>query len=83
MAAVLVRDLSSEEHRALKARAAKNGRSISAEIRAIVHEAVLPEDRLKLGTALAEFGKKYAREISQIDFDALRDKTPAGGVSFE
>ena len=83
MAAVLVRDFSTEEHRALKLRAKKNGRSLGAEIRAIVREAVLPEQRLNLATALEEFGRRYREELSQIDFDSLRDKTPAVGASFD
>jgi antitoxin FitA len=83
LAAVLVRDLTVEEHRALKVRAKKNGRSMSAEVRAIVREVVLPEPGLNLVTALQEFGKKYRKELSQIDFDSLRDKTPAVGANFD
>lgn len=79
MAAVLVRDLSPEEHRALKIRAMKNGRSLSAEICAIVHDAVLPEERLRLGTAIHELAMKYGG----IELEIERDQTPGGQVSFE
>ena len=83
MAAVLIRELSAEEHRALKIRAKANGRSMSAEVRAIVREAVLPEERPNLATALAEFGKRYRKELSQIDFDNLRDKSEIEPAVFE
>jgi len=42
MAQVLVRNLPDEAHRALRLRAAKNGRSTAAELRHIVMETVLP-----------------------------------------
>jgi plasmid stability protein len=80
MAAVTIRNLPDETHRALKLRAKAKGRSTEAEIRAILEEAVRPEE--KLGTALAEIGKKYAKELAMIDFDALRDKSPARYVDF-
>jgi len=40
MAAVTIRNLSPEAHRALKLRARGNGRSMEAEIREILHAAV-------------------------------------------
>ncbi len=83
MTALLVRDLSAEEHQALKVRAKKNGRSMSAEVRAIVRETVLPETRLNLVTALQEFGRKYRKELSQIDFDSLRDSSEIEPAVFE
>ena len=54
MAAVTIRNLSDEAHRALKVRAAQHNRSAEAEMRAILEAAVLPEGRLRLGTALSE-----------------------------
>jgi plasmid stability protein len=42
VAQVLVRNLPDEVHRALRVRAANNGRSAAAELRHIVMEAVLP-----------------------------------------
>jgi plasmid stability protein len=50
MAAVTVRNLSDETHRALKKRTAEHGRSTEAEIRAILEDAVKPHEPLKLGT---------------------------------
>ena len=49
MAAVTVRNLPEETHRALKLRAARNGRSTEAEIRVILEEAVRPEGRIERG----------------------------------
>lgn len=43
MATLTIRNLSDEVHRALKARAIQNGRSMEAEMRAILEAAVLPE----------------------------------------
>lgn len=79
MPTVLVRDLSIETHRALKQRAAKNGKSTQAEIRVILDEAVRPEAKAGLGTRLAEIGRKYGGW----DLDIQRDKTPAEPVVFE
>ena len=52
MAAVTIRNLSDEVHRAIKVRAASHNRSAEAEIRDILESAVLPKKRLKLGSAL-------------------------------
>lgn len=82
MPAVTIRNLSEETHRALKVRARQHGRSTEAEIRAILDEAVLPDERVKLGTLLAELG----REIGFRDEDLVyfeRDKTLAEPISFE
>jgi antitoxin FitA len=69
MAAVTIRNLSDEAHRALKIRAAKNNRSTEAEMRAILEGAALAGGRVGLGTALAEIGKKH--DITNADVEAL------------
>lgn len=69
MAAVTIRNLSEEAHRALKIRAAQHNRSTEAEIRAILEQAVRPEGRLRLGTALAEMSRKIG--VTNADVDAL------------
>ena len=79
MAAVTVRNIPEETHRALRMRAAKHGRSTEAEIRAILEEAVKPEGRLKIGSALAAIG----RHFGGVTLDLARDQTPARGASFE
>ena len=79
MASDTVRNLPDETHRALRVRAAMNGLSTEAEIRAILENAVRPESRVKLGSLLAEIG----REAGGVDLEVERDKTPAEPVSFE
>lgn len=84
MAAVTIRNLSDEAHRALKLRAAQHDRSTEAEMRAILEAAVRPEGRLRLGTALAAIGQKHA--VTQADVTALeqvRDPRPAEPLGFE
>ena len=84
MAAVTIRNLSEEAHRALKVRAAQHNRSTEAEMRAILEAAVRPEGRLLLGTALSEIGKKYG--LTNADIEALeqvRDTRPAEPINLE
>ena len=73
MPAIVVRKLSLETHRALQARAAGHGRSTEAEVRAILDEAVSHANRVKLGSALAAF----ARRFGGLELPDIRDKTPA------
>lgn len=78
MAAVTIRNIPEEVHRALKARAAQRNRSAEAEMRAILEAAVRPEGRLRLGTALREIGRKHAIDRSDIDaVERVLDKRPA------
>jgi len=78
MAAIVVRNLSPETHRALQARAARHGRSTEAEARIILDEAVRPVTRIKLGSALAGL----AQQLGGLDLDIWRDKTPAEPITF-
>lgn len=78
MAAVTIRNLSDEAHRALKLQAAQHNRSAEAEMRAILEAAVRPETRLRLGTALFKIAQKHG--VSRADIEAieqLRDTRPA------
>jgi plasmid stability protein len=79
MAAVTIRNLPPETHRALRVRAAQHGRSTEAEIRDILEEAVRPQDRVRLGSLLAQIG----REAGGVDLDIGRDNTPVKPMSFE
>jgi plasmid stability protein len=79
MAALTVRNLPEETHRALRLRAAQHGRSTEAEVRIILEEAVRPEGRTKIGSALAAFGQR----MGGVDFNAARDETPPRAASFE
>ncbi len=78
MAAVTIRKIPDETHRALKHRAALHGKSTEAEIRAILEEAVRPEEHFKLGSALAALGRRFGG----IDLDITRDQTPARAADF-
>ncbi len=71
MAAVTIRGLSDEAHRALRVRAARHGRSTEAEIRSILEEAALPKERVKLGSLLADIGRRYG----SAELDITRDKS--------
>jgi len=79
MAAVTIRNLPKETHRALKLRAAQHGRSTEAEIRDILEEAVRPKGRLKIGSELAAFGRRFGG----IDLEIERDQTPTDPAKFE
>ena len=88
MAAVTIRNLPDETHRAIKVRAAQNYRSAEAEMRAILEGAVMPDGRLRLGNASWEIGRKYG--VTNADVDALnlsiemvRDKRPAEPMRFD
>ena len=78
MAAVTIRNLSDETHRALKQRAAQHGRSTEAEIRSILEEAIRPAERIKLGSELAALAKKYGG----FDLEIERDRSPVRYADF-
>lgn len=79
MPAVTVRNVPEEIHRALKVRAAHNGRSTEAEIRVILEEAVAPKTRLKIGSELAAFGRRYGG----IELNYKRDRRPIEPAEFK
>ena len=79
-----VRNVPDEVHRALRVRAAKHGWSTEAEVRDILEHAVKHEGRVKLGSLLAEIGRKAKLTDEEFAiFEQVRDKTPAQPVSFE
>ena len=84
MPILTVRNLPDEVHRALRARAAQRGRSMEAEVRAILEAAVVPRERQKMGSLLEALG----REIQMTDeelaiFEGVRDRTPTEPPTFE
>ncbi|MGO9318635.1 MAG: FitA-like ribbon-helix-helix domain-containing protein [Terracidiphilus sp.] len=79
MSAVTVRNLPEAVHRALKLRAARNARSTEAEIRVILEEAVLPRTRIRIGSELAAFGRRYGG----IELNYKRDRRPIEAAKFE
>lgn len=85
MAAITIRNLSDETHRALKLRAAQHGRSTEAEIRDILESAAKPEGRIKLGSLLAEIGREARlsnEERAAFEAAVERDKTPVEPIGF-
>jgi plasmid stability protein len=84
VAAVTIRNLSDEAHRAFKVRAAQHKRRTEAEIRAILEAAVRPEGRLRIGAALAQMSRQIG--LTNADVEALeqaRDSRPAEPVRLE
>jgi plasmid stability protein len=78
MAAVTVRNIPEKTHRALKLRAARNGRSTEAEIRRILEDAVSGKTAAGLGSQLAAFGRRYGG----IELNIKRDPRPAEPADF-
>jgi plasmid stability protein len=84
MAMLTVRNISDEVHRALRARAARRGHSMEAEVRQILESAVSPQGRLKLGSLLADVGRRAKlTDEEAAAFERIRDKAPAPPPSFE
>ncbi|EGF90500.1 putative plasmid stability protein y4jJ [Asticcacaulis biprosthecium C19] len=84
MAAVTIRNLPDETHRALKIRAATNGRSTEAEIRAILEAAAHPQERLRLGTALHDLTRRIGLTDDEVATIAQRrDGNPAEPMRLE
>jgi len=84
MAMLTVRNLPEEVHRALRVRAAVHGRSTEAEVRAILEEAVKPEGRVKLGSLLADIGRRIKlTDEESAALGKVRNKKPARPVNFE
>jgi plasmid stability protein len=77
VAAVTVRNLPEETRRALKVRAAQNGRSTEAEIRDILQAAVRPV--VGIGAALAAIG----RSAGGVELDLRRKRSPVKPARFD
>lgn len=84
MAMLTVRNVPAEVHRALRVRAAQHGHSMEAEVREILESTLAPEGRVKLGSLLADIGRraKLSREEFEV-FEQMRDKSPNRSLSFE
>jgi len=84
MAMLTVRNLPAEVHRALRVRAAQHGHSMEAEVREILESTVAPEGRVKLGSLLADIGRRAKLTNEEFEvFEQVRDKTPIRPVNFE
>jgi len=76
MAAITVRNLPDETHRALKARARANGRSTEAEIRAILVDVTAPVFEIRLGSLLADIGRDAGGEGLVVERDVTDSEPP-------
>ena len=84
MAMLTVRNISNEVHRALRVRAAQHGHSMEAEVREILESTVSPAGRVKLGSLLADMGRRAKLTDEEFAvFAQVRDKAPARPVNFE
>ena len=84
MASLTIRNLPDDVHRALRVRAARNGNSTEAEVRAILKQSVKPDGRVKLGSILAEIGREVKLTDEEFKLiEQVRDKSPARYTSFE
>jgi plasmid stability protein len=84
MAAVTIRNLPEETHRALRVRAAEHGRSTEAEIRDILEKAARPEGRIKLGSLLVAIGREAGLTNKDVEvIQRRRDQTAAEPMTFE
>ncbi len=80
---VTIRNLSDEVHRAIRQRAAGNERSIEAEMRAILTDAVQPAERIKLGSLLfAGISEENRLTDDERETYFGRDRTPTEPVEF-
>ena len=84
MAMLTVRNITDEVHRALRVRAAQRGHSMEAEVREILASAVNPKGRVKLGSLLADMGKRAKLSDDEFAiFEQVRSKAPSRPVNFE
>ncbi|HSV61356.1 MAG TPA: Arc family DNA-binding protein [Variovorax sp.] len=83
MPMLTVRNLPDEVHRALRVRASMHGRSTEAEVRAILEDAVKPEGRVKLGSLLADLGRRAKLTDEELAVFEQRDQTPARPLNLE
>ena len=88
MAVLTVRNVPDDVHRALRLRAAEHGRSTEAEVRAILESAVKPENRVRLGSRMADIGRRA--RLTKEDLVALEraideahDEKPAEPMPLE
>lgn len=77
MSTLTVRKVPDEVHRALRVRAALNGRSAEAEVRAIIESALAP--KTNLADALGAIGQS----LGGVEVDFARDKRPYRAEVFE
>ena len=80
MAVLTIRNLDDSTHARLRVRAARNGRSMEAEVRAILDEA-LPEERPEYGVG-TRIHALFA-DLGGVELDIPARTEPARGVDFD
>ncbi len=84
MAMLTVRNIPDAVHRALRTRAARHGRSMEAEVRDILESAVSPQGRVKLGSVLADMGRRAKLTDDEFAvFEQVRSTAPARPPTFD
>lgn len=84
MRSVTIRNVPDEIHRAIRVRAAQRGHSIEAEMRDILESAVRPQGRVRLGSLLADIGRRANLSDEEFAlFESVRDRKPARAADFE
>jgi len=84
MPTITVRNLPEAVHRALRLQAASHGRSTEAEVRTILEASVRPAQRVLMGAALADLGRRAG--LTNADVEALgqmRDTAAATPLRLE
>ena len=79
MGSLNIRNLSDETHRALRIQAARHGRSMEAEVRAILEGAVNPAKNPGLGSMLTAIG----RDFGGVELTVARDRRQAEPADLE
>lgn len=78
MAVSTERDRSDQGRGALRARAANPGHNVEPEATQPVESAVVPDERIRLGSLLAEIGREACLTDEELAvFEQVRDSAPA------
>jgi plasmid stability protein len=84
MSNLAIRNVPDEVHRAVRTRATRSGRSVEAELRYILETAVKPQGRIRLGSLLAEIGRRiWLTDDEFALFTGTRGRAPTHAVDFE
>lgn len=82
MGQLLIRNLDDATKQQLRERAARHGRSMEAEVRAIIDRALseaAPKENKKFGTMMRELFEP----LGGVEFPDVRDRTPHKPISFD
>jgi plasmid stability protein len=79
MGSLNIHNLSDATHKALRIQAARHGRSLEAEVRAILDDAMNPGRKAGLGSMLAAVG----RDFGGVDLNIERETMQADPANFE